>query len=461
MGLGTTMNGVPTMRLLIGALAAAAALSGCQEEDSDPPNPCDAAACDILEADCQQAVMTALRCFRGGDEDVMPDVDVITEDEYVDIVKGPEPSDEQLERHDRFTRGMALLKLAPEMADMDQSVEEYASQIAAAYLTGEDRVVVIDRGMPLDSQGSVATFAHELVHALQDREVGIEDFYAGIAPTLDATLAARALIEGEATHYALLMYAGIDGAYPAFIDFTGYYTNYQLEMLIDGYDDESPLALSFVRFPYAFGGDYVSERWVFGGQRAVSALFDAPPLSTADVITRSMLTPEAAQDAADLHEVSQLSPIEGYETVAYDELGSFIYDGFLHRMEATKAVALDLQAVYLIADGVTVLYDEENDHVVTAWRLRFSEERTPDEDRLSALREALDAPDEDSPDPSDDVMARVYVDDRDLIVLLSDAPLAQELLGDDVAWEPAPTGEEAEDEMPTAALWCGGSCPGF
>lgn len=451
---GTTMVWLRNGALAC-ALTSSCLLVACEKEKEKGPNPCNAVTCDILQPECQETVMAVLRCFRGGEGDAMPDVDVISEDEYIEIVQGEEPSEAAVQKYERFSRGMALLELAPAMADMDGSVEEYASEIAAAYLTREDRVVIIDRGMPLDSQASVATFAHELVHALQDREIGLEDFYAGVRPTLDATLAARALVEGEATLYDLIMYAAIDGAYSSFIDFDGYFGSYQFDMLLNGYEDEAPLALSFVRFPYAFGGDYVTDHWQYGGQGAVAELFDEPPQSTADVILLSSLTEEGMTAAEALREVSQLEPIEGYETVAYDELGSFIFDGFLHRMEVTTAAALDLRSLYVVADGATVLYNEADDHVVTAWRLRFEEEAVPDEDEVADLREALDAPAEDAPEPSDDVKTRVLVDDRDLIIFASDGPLAAEFLGDDVAWLPAPTGDEAEEAAPTAALWRG------
>jgi hypothetical protein len=430
------------------------ALAGCQEEVADVPNPCDAKTCDILEEDCQEEVMRLLRCFRGGDEDVMPDVEVISEDEYIELVKGEPPTEEMLQDYERFSRAMALFKLAPEMSDEDEVIEEYATEIAAAYLTDTESVVIIDRGEPLDSQPAVATLAHELVHALQDREIGLEDFYGNsVRPSLDGTLAARAMVEGEATHYDLVVYAALDGAGPGAINWAGYYTNYQLEMLLNGYEDEAPLALSFVRFPYAFGGDFVSDTWLWSGQNGVEKLFETPPQSTADVITFSVLDEDGEADVAEFREQSKLVALDGYELIAYDELGSFVIDSFLHRMEASDDIALDVRALFVRADGVTVLYDEAADQVVVAWRLHFEEDRVLSSSTIDALREALGAPDEDAPEPGDDVLARVYAEDRDVFIIASDGPLPAEWLGEDVMWEPAPLDEEMAEEMPTAARW--------
>lgn len=430
------------------------ALAGCEEEVAQAPNPCEAKTCDILERDCQKEVMRMLRCFRGGDEDVMPDVEVITEDEYVELVKGEDPTEEMKRGYEHFSRAMALFKLAPAMADEDATIEEYASEIAAAYLTDTQSVVIIDRGDPLDSQPAVATFAHELVHALQDREIGLEDFYNNkVRPSLDGSLAARALIEGEAMHYDLIMYAALDGAPPAAIDWSNYYTSYQLEMLLNGYEDEAPLALSFVRFPYAFGGDYVSDTWIYSGQPGIERLFENPPQSTADVITFSLLDEESQADVAEFREQAKLVAPDGYELVAYDELGSFVIDSFLHRMDISDDIALDVRALFVWADGVTVLHDEAADQVVVGWRMHFEPDRVLDNAGLAALREALGAPDEDAPEPGEDVHARVYADERDLYIFASDGPLPEALLAEDVMWEPAPLAIEMTEEMPTAARW--------
>jgi hypothetical protein len=435
-------------------ILACGALAGCAEEVATAPNPCGAKTCDILERDCQEEVLKLLRCYRGGDEDVMPDVEVISEDEYIELVTGEEPTEEMQQTFERFSRAMAMLKLAPAMQDQDETIEEYASNIAAAYLTDTESVVIIDRGKPLDTASAVATFAHELVHALQDREIGFEDFYqSSVRPSLDGTLAARALIEGEATHYDLLVFAALSGAGPQRINWAGYYTNYQLEMLLNGYEDDAPLALSFIRFPYAFGGDFVSDTWLWSGQPGVEALFENPPQTTADVITLSVLDEEGLADVAEFREQSKLVAADGYELVAYDELGSFVLDSFLHRMKVTDDVALDVRALYVRADGVTVLYDEAADQVAVAWRMHFEEDRVPDGNTIRGLREALGAPDEDAPEPGDDVKARVYADERDVYIIASDGPLPEAWLGEDVMWEPAPLDEQMAEEMPNAAHW--------
>ena len=214
-----------------------------------------------------------------------------------------------------------------------------------------------------------------------------------------------------------------------------------------------------MRFPYAFGGDYVTDQWLYaGGQRAVADLFESPPQSTADVITFSLLNETGEADVAEFRELSKLAPIEGYELVAYDELGSFVLDGFLHRLEVSDEVVLDGRVLWMISDGVTVLHNEEEDSVVAAWRLRFEEAGVPTEEEIAALRAALEAPDEDAPEPGDDVKARVFLEDRDLIIIASDKPLDAAWLGDEVVWEPAPTIEEMAEETPTAMTLCGKRC---
>lgn len=442
----------------LGLLAAGALAVGCNEEVVRGPNPCNAERCDILDEDCQRRVVEVVRCFRGGDGDVMPEVRVIDEDEYKELVRGEPPSEEERLRYARIARGMALLELAPAMQDDDEVIDEYAANIAAAYLTAEKSVVIIDRGGPLDSQAAVATFAHEVVHALQDEEIGLREFYRTVRPTLDAALAARALIEGEGTLYDLLVYAALDGAQPWQLDWLGYYRRYQIAMLLDGYEDEAPLALSFVRFPYAFGGHYVWDKWRDRGQRAIAELYDAPPLSTADVLSFENLNDAQLEDVAAFREVSRLAPAAGYAALAYDELGAFLLDGFLHRVGATAYDLLDPRVMGLFADGVTVLYDEAEDRVVTAWRLRFGPRGAPSDREVAELRAALGAPTEDELEQADDATARVLLDDRDLIMIVSDGPLDAAFRAEDLAWEPAPSDPEAAAEPPMAAALCGPRC---
>lgn len=429
----------------LSAWLACAVLVGCAEEPERGPNPCNAKTCDVLDEECQEDIMVVVQCFRGEGE-VMPEVRVISEDEYIDIVRGEEPTEEMEAGYERFSRAMALFKLAPEQADEDATIEEYASRIAAAYVTDEKSVLLIDRGEPLDSELAVVTFAHELVHALQDEERGLDDFYNSVRPTLDGTLAARALLEGEATHYELLLFFALGGVHPGQIDYLRYYTGYQFDMLLGGYADDAPLALSYIRFPYAFGGSYVSDAWAAGGQRGIEALFDNPPESTADVILFTQLQKEAQEDVAAFREESKLAELSGWELVAYDELGSFVIDNFLHRMRVSDDVALDVRSLRVWSDGVTVLFNEETGKVAIAWRMHFEPDRVLDRAAIKALRSALDAPDEDAPEPGDDVRARVYADERDVYIFASDGPLPAEWLGDDVAWEAAPIdGDDAPD----------------
>jgi hypothetical protein len=448
-----------------------AVLVGCAEQESEPgPNPCNARICDVLDEECQEDIMLALQCFRGEGDDVMPEVRVISEDEYIDIVRGEQPTEDMQVGYERFSRAMALLKLAPEKADEDATIEEYASEIAAAYVTDEKSVLLIDRGEPLDSELAVATFAHEMVHALQDQERGLEGFYNSGRPTLDATLAARALIEGEATHYELLVFAALGGVHPARIDFFGYYASYQFEMLLGSYRDESPLALSFIRFPYAFGGDYVSNSWVTGGQRGIERLFADPPEATSDVILFAERPKEVREDVAAFREQSKLLELPGWQLVAYDELGSFVIDNFLHRMKVSDDMALDVRSLRVWSDGLTVLFNEESAKVAVAWRMHFQPDSVLDTSAIKALRTALAAPNEDAPEPGDDVRARVYTDERDLYIFASDGPLPAAWLGEDVAWEAAPFDREddgdgdedagvddedggVEDELPSANRW--------
>src|SRR5262249_685344 len=83
----------------------------------------------------------------------------------------------------------------------------------AAYYDPRAKVMVVGDWLPLDQQQ--AALMHELVHALQDRAVALDDFIAPRPGEGDHLLARQALVEGEAvglTMELLLRAHGMDFA---------------------------------------------------------------------------------------------------------------------------------------------------------------------------------------------------------------------------------------------------------
>lgn len=439
------------MRRTIAFALTCLACAACGDDELEQgPNPCNAEACDIREADCRESLHEVVLCFRGGDAG-LPPIDVIDEDEYRELIEAardedagvPAPDDDggvapdADESFERVLHGYSLINLAPDEIELEDSTADVLASIDASYLTRQGRIVVIDRGEALDSHVANVSLAHELVTALVHDEHDIEAIRAERPDTLDSRLALAALLEGEATHYELVVSAALVGVAPGGINWGALYTDWQLDELQGAYMDDYPVETAWLRVPYAFGGAYVTAVVGYDGQRGVDTIYDNPPRSTADVLTFSMLNAEPQAQADALAGVAVPNAPAGFALLSVDALGAFIYDQFLHRSSLTTARFYDGRANALIADYVSI-FAADDDRTVVAWRLRFSDEASPTEQLVADVREAFDAPEEDAPPDGDDVRARVYAEDSDLVLVIGDHPLDPEWLAEDLVWVEAP-----------------------
>jgi hypothetical protein len=77
----------------------------------------------------------------------------------------------------------------------EQDLEDAAATIAAFDSPADGSIAVVDRGEAPDEPGAV--LVHEMVHAIQDRRCGLEDFLSS-ATDCDQRSARLALVEGDA-----------------------------------------------------------------------------------------------------------------------------------------------------------------------------------------------------------------------------------------------------------------------
>src|SRR5262245_11412963 len=108
-------------------LLALIALAGCK-----PPCP-SFSRCDIRAHACQQPIMDATMCLRGGSTR-LPTVSVVSEDELLERFNAEVDSDaESRAKYGLWNDGLALFALAPGDYTVDQAVAAEADQTAAAY----------------------------------------------------------------------------------------------------------------------------------------------------------------------------------------------------------------------------------------------------------------------------------------------------------------------------------------
>jgi hypothetical protein len=148
----------------------------------------------------------------------------------------------------------------------------FGSAVLGYYSPGSDEIVVVSNAdQPRINRG---TLAHELVHALQDQQFGLD----GSQATQDAQLARNGVVEGEAVRIERRYQqrcasewdcVEVGGGGSASGDF-----------------DAGLLAV--IRYPYVVGPDFVEAVEQRGGLDAVDALYDDYPASTEQVSQPSL-----------------------------------------------------------------------------------------------------------------------------------------------------------------------------
>lgn len=352
-------------------LLAGGAAVGCNDACRDT-----AEVCDIRDEVCQRTIMAALSCLRGGDTQ-LPPVTLVSEDELaMQLAQRADPTPKEELAFERMNRGLALFELGSGDYDYEDATQDSVSDIAAVYFQDTKEIVVVDRGQPLRTQSAVATFAHELTHALQDAEYDLDKYRARWATDLDSSLAIRAVIEGEAVLYQLLVSAQLQERSPFAADWEEYFRRWRSEALESAERDTSPVTLASLRFPYAFGGGMVMQHWLAGGQKAVAALIDAPPLSTREVIFGKPSASSSVSGRGNLLE--RAMPKLG---AAYAEVTTLSLGTWLARIYAAR-MGVDIDERFAIAranvdDVFVVQADAKRDVIVASWRVRLDDKVSP------------------------------------------------------------------------------------
>ncbi|HEU4412764.1 MAG TPA: hypothetical protein VFS43_46400 [Polyangiaceae bacterium] len=321
-------------RPALGALLLAAALAGCGSDDDDgaPAGPtppyvtpvpvagCEShsyAVCNVVDPACQTQWDALVGCLRGAPTGMGVPVRVISEADFAAELRqgGGEPHPNL----PHWERALTLLELAvPGSFTSDEPSETYVTAVAAYYSFDDKAITVIDHGRPADGISVNVTFAHELVHAAQDRELGLGAYREAYAKSFDSSLSSDALVEGEAELYEVLVTAALNGIDLARVDLPALLAaRTELELDWAMAQDSAYLAAD-LSFPYGPGGQYVYQAFAAGGPEAVRALFASPPSTTRRVLQRDL----GGADAAPV-DFGAAPLVAGYELMFEDVLGAF------------------------------------------------------------------------------------------------------------------------------------------
>jgi hypothetical protein len=408
---------IPLPATIIALAGAVGFLGGCADGEGGLRGPCGEEGCaadcpepggncDLRRRSCQKTVFRAVRCVRGVDGK-MPPVDVISVDEYRERLgvqpesdagdagdvdagasdgglpdAGDATSEALPEVVDPWSRALSLLGLLPPASDTAQEYAEFSLQTTAAfYSPGEKTVTIVDRDQPEDDDYAVLLLAHELVHSLQDQEVGFREFYRYAADPVDAWISCNCLTEGEADLFADLAWAHLHGLAVADLywpESGASDVKYARRAVLTG---DAPYVVASSLLAYAVGESYLRDLWLAEGSRGVRALYGAPPLSAIYWMNgyrenrereEHWLLPLSCEDA---------SAPAGFDPYTRTRLGPFIVFAFLGtvsregEVHATEEAWQD--ARQWRADSISVFVNHGTDATAVSWRIRFDDEEIP------------------------------------------------------------------------------------
>ncbi len=233
-------------------------------------------------------------------------------------------------------KAMIAWGLVPADFDLRTFYLDLMEEQAAAYYDPVAKVMVLADWLTPDQEE--AALLHELVHALQDREISLDRFIAPSRGGGDQLLAREALIEGEAVALSLELVLQSQGPglqkVPDLADVQQLMATQSAGPVID----RAPKYIKdLLLFPYTHGLAFVHQWRQRQPWSAMSALYRDPPRSTTQILHPAKLF-DQRQDplAITLPDLRAVLP-PGWRRADEDEMGEWALGEVLagHLAEAT------------------------------------------------------------------------------------------------------------------------------
>jgi hypothetical protein len=272
--------------------------------------------------------------------------------------------------------------LEPEQDLGDIYVGLLGEQVAGYYDPTTDEMVVVASGSSDElSASDKVTFAHEVVHALQDQHFDLESFSEQrIEGTSDESLAITALIEGDATVAQIDFLLGDIGLARDFL------AEIESEDVSTEALDSAPEYLSgTLLFPYDKGQAFVQYLFDEGGWDLIDDAYANPPTTTEQILhPEKYIEGEGASEVAVPDIAAALG--QGWQTIDEDTMGEYVISillgdtGLSEEQVATASEGWGGDAYTVSATG---------DELAIAWQTEWDSEEDADEFATAlAIRES-------------------------------------------------------------------------
>jgi len=240
--------------------------------------------CDVRKKSCQRDLFEVAICSRGDEVGVLPEVMTIDQEELKTLLSEPDDLEEEVSTAQKtWTKAFQILGLLPEEVSIGNAIsDDLAEEIVGFYSSETKSLVLVDYGVPNDSDETNITLIHEFVHALQDQTIGLENFGEELQKTTDGAIARKALIEGEAVHFMVVGFSKMARREPETIKWYEYYGDVSDPMLEDIENSEVPFATAISSLPYLVGGSYITDAYLIRGDVQIPTLWDDPITTTVE-----------------------------------------------------------------------------------------------------------------------------------------------------------------------------------
>jgi hypothetical protein len=218
-------------------------------------------------------------------------------------------------------KGMVAWGLIPPDYDLRRLFVDLMEEQIAAYYDPRGKVMVVGDWLPPEHQQ--VALMHELVHALQDREISLDAFITPHSGQSDQLLARQALLEGEAVALMLELMLRAQGVDLASLPDLGAVRSAVVASTVGPVIDAAPKFLrEILLFPYVEGLDFAYQFRKRQPWSALSALYRDPPRSTTQIMhpTKRLGAREDPLPIS-LPDLGSLAP--GLKLIGEDELGEF------------------------------------------------------------------------------------------------------------------------------------------
>lgn len=178
-----------------------------------------------------------------------------------------------------YSRSLATLGLVPEGTDLfNVIVSLYGEQVAAFYVP-EERALYTFKDLVFSSNLDKMLLSHELTHALQDQNFGLQKFPLKVKDNDDLALATSALVEGDATLLMTRWYVENIDPSKMLGDLGAMFGQNTTKLR-----EAPPYMREMLLFPYQQGQQFAMALHTSGGTQAIDAAFRNPPTCTKEIL---------------------------------------------------------------------------------------------------------------------------------------------------------------------------------